>query len=708
MKISQILDKIDENQIFVPAFQREYVWKREDAKKLISSLIKEYPTGTMLTWETNSPPELKGRHKYNEKQGSVKLILDGQQRVTTLYMIVRGEIPPYYKEEEITNNTRDLYVNVETLDLQYYKKNLMSNNPLWLNLTDIFKRKVRAKDVVRKLEENEEVSRERDDLIDDNFSAIERILEREFLEQTIPVKANIKEAIDIFYIVNASGVNLTEAELALAQISGYWPEARELFKRKLFALEKEGFVFKLDFLIYVLLGCLYQIGSDMRKLHDASNRNKVEEAWGLLEGHTLDYVMNVMRSQAFVDHTKEINSVYALVPIIVFAFGKGKEPLTQDDINRAVKWFYYSQIRGRYISQLPSKLDKDIGIVCRSEQPFDDLLGIIEADRSLTIKPDEFVGVDVRNSLWGLMRWYFKSQNAVCFTTGITIRRNMGKKYDLEWDHIFPYSRLKEVGYGQENRFKYAMAQEITNRAVLTQVANRTKSNHMAKDYLAQVESRFPTALELQCIPKDRTLWDRSNYEQFLSNRRKMLAEQLNAFLDSIVSSKEASVEASIEDLISEGESDEVEFKASMRWSYREASANKSLEQVIIKSIAAFANAEGGTLLIGVDDDAQILGLEHDYSTLKGTKDEFEIHLRNLINKSFGVPFATNNLKIEFPEVSGVEICQIDIRPSSWPCYLSVVDSSGRKAEKLYVRSGNTSQELRLSEVSSYVDSRFK
>ncbi|MGK0489064.1 MAG: hypothetical protein ACJAXB_002256, partial [Candidatus Endobugula sp.] len=65
MKISQIIDKIDEKQLFVPAFQREYVWKKQNAKDLLNSLIEEYPTGTMLTWETNSPPELKGSHKYN-------------------------------------------------------------------------------------------------------------------------------------------------------------------------------------------------------------------------------------------------------------------------------------------------------------------------------------------------------------------------------------------------------------------------------------------------------------------------------------------------------------------------------------------------------------------------------------------------------------------------------------------------------------------
>src|SRR5436309_6595725 len=149
MKISTILDKIDENQLFVPAFQREYVWKRDDAKQLLDSLIKQYPTGTMLTWETSDPPELKGPHKYDEKQGAVRILLDGQQRVTTLYMLIRGNIPPYYSAPEITSDTRGLYVNIETLELSYYVRTRMQNNPIWQNITDIFKKKVRVKDIVR-------------------------------------------------------------------------------------------------------------------------------------------------------------------------------------------------------------------------------------------------------------------------------------------------------------------------------------------------------------------------------------------------------------------------------------------------------------------------------------------------------------------------------------------------------------------------------
>ena len=166
MKIRQIIDKIDENQLFVPAFQREYVWKRGDAKNLISSLIKDYPTGTMLTWETNNPPELKGSFKYDENKGSVKLILDGQQRITTLYMLITGNIPPYYTEKEIENDIRGLFVNVETLELEYYKVKTMENNPLWVNITDLLQGKISQRDITDELEkktQGERIPRERED-----------------------------------------------------------------------------------------------------------------------------------------------------------------------------------------------------------------------------------------------------------------------------------------------------------------------------------------------------------------------------------------------------------------------------------------------------------------------------------------------------------------------------------------------------------------
>ena len=709
MKISTILEKIDEHQLFVPAFQREYVWKRDDAKQLIDSLIKEYPTGTMLTWETANPPELKGRHKYQSSQGAVKLLLDGQQRITTLYMLIYGKIPPYYTAPEIMHDTRGLYVNVETLELAYYMKTKMENNVAWQNITDIFRLKVSAFDLQASYASmGQQLSMDDLKKLNDNINAIQRIREREFPEQTIPVKASISEAIDIFYKVNASGVALTDAELALAQISGYWPEARDLFKAKLAELKAEGFVFKLDFIIYVLLGCLHHQGSEMKKLHDPENKEPLLAAWKLLDKQLLDYVMNMLRSNAYIDHTWEINSIYALVPIIVYCYDKKGKHLSDKEIRKVVKWFYYSQIRNRYVSQLPQKLDCDLRTLLESKSPFDDLLQVIADERRLEITPEEMEGRAIGHPLFSMMRWYLKSRGAVCLTTGVKLHHNMGEKYKLELDHIFPYSRLKAVGYGKGNRVKYSLAQEFTNRAVLTQIANRTKSAEPAKSYLKSVVERFPKALKLQCIPEDETLWERENYEQFLAARRRMLASELNAFLEGITATEETTTPISIEEMITEGESDELEFKSSLRWDLQQGCLNKKLEEVIQKTVAAFANSFGGTLLIGVSDDGEVLGLENDYASLgDADKDKFEMHLRNLLSNAFGNSYVASRIKIRFPNVAGKEICHVEIQQHHEPLILAVSDKNGQKTEKLFVRNGNASQEISMSEMKDYLQQKY-
>ena len=709
MEIRQIIDKIDDYQLFVPAFQREYVWKRPHVKALFSSLIYKHPTGTLLTWETTSPPELKGSKKYNSDMGAVKLILDGQQRLTSIYMITKGRLPPYYTSEEIKSSVMGLYVNLLSLELEYYKKQAMANNPIWVDLTDIFKGAVRAGDVRRAYFAGRELDRGIEDKIDINFEAINAIQSREFVEQIIPVTANIKEAIDIFYVVNASGVSLTDAELALAQISGYWPEARDTFKAKLAALEKSGFVLKLDFIVYALLAVLYDQGSDLKRLHSSEIDERIRSAWARLEERVLDYVANLLRTHAFIDHSDEINSVFALIPIISYVFKMDNATLNEQAIKKVVKWFYYSQVRQRYVSQTQQKLDKDLGIVRDSENPFDELLSVIQAERPLQISKDEFVGRDIRHPLFSLMRWHFKSKDAVCLGTGLGLRQNMGAQYTLEKDHIFPYSALRDNGYPVENRFKYALAQEITNRAILTQTENRTKSDTAAFDYLSGVSQKFPDALRRQCIPENTNLWHMDRFEEFLEERRTVLAEELNKFLAAITTSNLDEGVVEIDEQIAEGEHNGLEFKSTLRWDLNLSAVSKDREHDILKAISAFNNGEGGTLIIGVDDDQNVLGLDLDYATFgEGDKDDFELHLRTLMNKTWGVEFATTNININFPRLGEYELCAIEVQRGVQPLYLKVQDRHGRKSEKFYVRSGNSSQPFENpSEIASYVAKRF-
>lgn len=164
-------------------------------------------------------------------------------------------------------------------------------------------------------------------------------------------------------------------------------------------------------------------------------------------------------------------------------------------------------------------------------------------------------------------------------------------------------------------------------------------------------------------------------------------------------------------DLIAKGENTFLEFKSSLRWDVRNNCKEARLEEVIMKSVAAFNNGSGGILLIGVDDEGMLLGLEKDYTTLKSPdKDSFELHLRNLLNAEYGVDYCTSNVTVSFPLIGGREICAVEVEPGEYPIYVKISDpKSGRKLEKFYVRSGNSSREImQLSDISKYIAGRFR
>lgn len=160
-----------------------------------------------------------------------------------------------------------------------------------------------------------------------------------------------------------------------------------------------------------------------------------------------------------------------------------------------------------------------------------------------------------------------------------------------------------------------------------------------------------------------------------------------------------------ISTLISKGESAELEFKSSARWDMRDNKLNKELEKVIVKTVAAFLNAEkGGTLLIGVDDHGAVVGLQHDYKTIgkKQDRDGYENFLTTLLLDVFGKdcsPF----IHITFHEAEGKEICRITATPSPRPVFVKE-----DKGEQLYIRAGNSTRLLSTKEAIEYCKIRWK
>lgn len=158
---------------------------------------------------------------------------------------------------------------------------------------------------------------------------------------------------------------------------------------------------------------------------------------------------------------------------------------------------------------------------------------------------------------------------------------------------------------------------------------------------------------------------------------------------------------------IAGGEHGRLEFKETLRWDVRQEKINKKLEDVVVKTIAAFANMEGGVLLIGVKDDGTATGLEADIACSGGSRDQFELHLTNLINSRFSQAFKVSRVRVSFPEVQGQPICRLDVQASREPVFVTIADQNGANMERLFVRSGNASHEIPPSQMPRFIQDRF-
>jgi len=166
-----------------------------------------------------------------------------------------------------------------------------------------------------------------------------------------------------------------------------------------------------------------------------------------------------------------------------------------------------------------------------------------------------------------------------------------------------------------------------------------------------------------------------------------------------------------VKELLEKEENRYLEFKSSLRWDYRQEKVNPELEKVIMKTIAAFGNTDGGILLIGVDDDKKILGLENDFQTLKKTDaDYYEVHLRNIMHKLMGVKYVSKYIRTEFEQLEDHKlVCKIKVISAHEPVYLKYNNKNGQAEEKFYVRSGNSSHEIKsIAEINDYINTKFK
>ncbi|OGN08516.1 MAG: hypothetical protein A2750_02215 [Candidatus Yanofskybacteria bacterium RIFCSPHIGHO2_01_FULL_45_42] len=170
--------------------------------------------------------------------------------------------------------------------------------------------------------------------------------------------------------------------------------------------------------------------------------------------------------------------------------------------------------------------------------------------------------------------------------------------------------------------------------------------------------------------------------------------------LITLVFVKSLNEEKDIEEIIKSGEHEKLEFKTSLRWDINQNQVNKELEKAVMKTVTAFLNSDGGCLLIGVNDKGVPVGLENDFvSLVKKDVDGFENHFNNLFNNMIGAEFR-RLVKLTFDKVNDKTVCLTEVEPSYKPVYLKIGEN-----EDFYIRTGNATTPLKMSEVATYISS---
>lgn len=697
MKINELIASIKKRDLVLPEFQREFVWTRSQAKQLMVSLLKGYPVGSLLFWKTDKPPELKNISKLPEKFGTIQILLDGQQRLTTLYMFIKGEIPLFYKNIDIKTEIRDLYFNLDSSDFQYYQASRMKENPLWRSVVDCFTKKdqINIFEIAKSIAEDDNKAFNLAKKYSDNLNKLYLITSIDLPEQLVPHYAQLYDAIDIFDRVNSQGTKLTEAELALTHITGKWANARRLMKTKIEELSNKNFYFDLTFITRALT-CIVTKRALYHMIHDRPKEELIQ-GWKTLT-HILDYLVNILPGQAFIHSTWDLSTTNVLIPLIAYlSLNKGKFP-NEKALKHSIRWVYAAQMWARYTAQTDQRLEHDISLVVREISPWEELCNqIIDQRGRIEVKPDDLEGRGVQHPLHRMTLIVAKAHGAMDWFNGVPLGTTQGQEYCTHNHHIFPISLLYEGEYDPENHLHKKIVNEIANRAFLTAETNLNLSNKSPEEYLPEVEQNFPGTLIKQFVPIDKSLWSIDKYPVFLEKRRSLIACKINDYMNSLIEEPEAVHTRPVTELIGLGESATLEFKSTLQWDLIHNQVNKELRHSVLKTIVSFLNSNGGTLVVGVEDDGNIIGLDFDLKRLNNSIDKYEQLLNSLLVDYIG-PMYSGFITVKFEDVDSKKVCVVEVEKSHEPAFLK-----GKDGKEFHVRVGNTTHMLDPAETVSYI-----
>jgi hypothetical protein len=531
----------DGGGLWLPNIQREFVWEEDQIERLFDSIMRQYPLSSMLIWKTRD--EIKHRafiQNYNDAKVSLKshyqnnhdrpkrLVLDGQQRLQSLFLGLRGSIDGNTLHFDLLSGDPH-----PTEDIRYRFKfrGAKSSAWPWVPLVDLVFTNNLPSQILPALIAKHDVTLSSEDK--DRASVnVERIW-REFnnegsmlyqeLDNTYENNGlTFEDVVEVFIRANSGGTKLSKSDLMFTLLTTEWTEADVEFEDFLEDInDNDRFQFTRDFLIKLsttLLG--YGAKYDVEKLRDEKVRQDISKNWNSI-AESLRFVKDEVVRKTYIRSGKALVSYNAIIPL-VYAYHH-----YPDKWNRAAflpKYLIRSLLAGAFSGQPDGLIDRLINTIKKDEQfQLGNVFAAIQDyGKNLNIGEERLLyrcGYGSGNIHLLFNLWYGREY------------KSSSMKNEPQIDHIFPRSLLKsqkviseDSGRTVQQYYKWEIDQ-LANCMLLPAHVNGAgnKSDQPPHEWLKGKNEEF---LDLHCIPRKKVLWKPERYEDFIESRKALILEK--------------------------------------------------------------------------------------------------------------------------------------------------------------------------------------
>lgn len=560
--VEELVSMIERGKLRLPEMQRRYVWRSTRVRDLMDSLYRGYPSGAILVWETDEPVPMQDMavHQEDNAMGSFQLLLDGQQRLTSLSAVIRGEPVevrgrrrpiellfnlehpdklPFVTEvdedggldEDDEDSADDLFAEDETDSsgdelLRRFEKmtfvvstRKLEQHPNWVKVTEVFKSDNDVEFLKRAGIQDFDDPRYKK--YADRLAKLRGIRKYSYRIDVLERTLDYDEVTEIFVRVNSLGAKLRSSDLALAQITAKWKNSLAIFQEFQTQCRQNGF--DLDLGIHLKNLVAFATGQSRFLTVGSLSAEALKAAWAdACKG--MEFAINFLKSNAGVDSPALLSSPFLLVTLAIFGHRRAYA-LDPEEAGRLKFWTLLANAKGRY-SRGSSETILDQDLASLREGGADELVDRLRQQVGrLEIAPEELEGRNQRSALFKTMFLAFRAAGATDWRSQLAIALSHAGTHKLQFHHIFPKAVLKG-SYTQRE------ADDIANLAFIGGNTNRRISDKPPGEYFPGIlEKCGPAAFASQCIPANEELLGVADYKSFLVERRKRVAERLNEFL---------------------------------------------------------------------------------------------------------------------------------------------------------------------------------